>query len=218
MLDVTNATVNKDEILIVDALISERQGKLLRDAIKKYGKTYSNEVKFEFDKLFSVCVDCDLVSTRSNMKKAWGERCKPCWEVYREKRKEIWFREHDKQKDFERQIRKLKLHLATPQGRVDSIGMSIIESNIRISLSENGGTFKEMAEYIGVSTSVIYTLFKRKYIRVERLLQICQYLKTPLSKILEIPIGVTIRRIQGVPIHMVRGRVPYLDESIPRNL
>lgn len=218
ILDVNSSLHNEDEILLSNHTITVRQGKLLRDAMKEHDKPYSTEVLFLFDKLFNVCPDCGIVLTKSSQKAAQKNRCVKCWNKFREERRDIWFKNRDKQRDYERQMRKLRLHLKTPQGRVDAVPMDIIESNIRIALARKGGTFKEMGEFIGVSPSVIYSLFRNKYIRVERLLQICEYLKVNLGTILAIPIGVKIPKIDGVPKHMVEGRVPYLHESIPRKL
>ena len=216
ILDASSETFSVDEILLSESTVSLAQGRLLREAIKKYESPYSTEVQHEFDKLFVVCLGCGLLMTRNKMKKAQGDRCLSCWKQNVEDKKVVYFKNVNKQRDYERRVRKLKLHLSTNQGLCDKIPIEIIHSNFKIAMQ--GKSMKDLAEHIGVSTKVIYNMFNNKNVRYEKILQITEWLKIPLSKLLEIPYGVTISRTDGVPTHLLRRTVRYLDERIDRHL
>ena len=200
ILDQSKVKQSYNELLVVPFKITKTQAKLLKGAITDrflYSDRYAflNEVEWEFNKLFHVCSVCNFVTTRSKVNKAWGNRCKRCFRKVQEEKR----RKNQQNKDYRKQIRRYKDHLATNQGKVDAIPISIIESNVRFEMIRKNISSTGMANALGISSPSFSKLFKNNTIDYKVLQSICEVLIVPPEKMLRLHRGVRVPKKDGIP-------------------
>ena len=183
ILDQSKVKQSYDELLVNNFKITKAQAKLLKDAITdrflyKDRAAFLSEVEWEFNRLFHVCSSCNFVTDRSKVNKAWGNRCKRCFRKVQEEKR----RKNQQNKDYRKQIRRYKDHLATNQGKVDAIPISIIESNVRFEMIRKNISSTGMANALGISSPSFSKLFKNNTIDFKVLQSICEVLIVPDRK------------------------------------
>lgn len=200
ILDQSKKKVSKTELLVLPNKITETQGKKLKErinnrALYKHRKPFLNELEHEFFCLFSVCSRCGYVTDKDKVNKAWDGLCKECFKDYQaEKQREYWAT-----KDYRKRVRKYKRYLNTKQGVIDSVPISVIESNVRMEVIRQGKTMRELAQHLNISDKRMTELFNAKRIDADILDSICEYLITPLERMIRLPRGVRIKKQDGVP-------------------
>ncbi|HHX59654.1 MAG TPA: helix-turn-helix transcriptional regulator [Epulopiscium sp.] len=200
IIDQSKVKQSYDELLVNNYKITKTQAKLLKDAITdrflyKDRAAFLSEVEWEFNRLFHVCSSCNFVTTRSKVNKAWDNRCQRCFRKVQEEKR----RANQANKDYRKQIRKYKEHMTTPQGRVDAIPISIIESNVRFEMIRRNISSTDMANALGISPPSFSKLFKNNTIDYKALQSICEVLIVPPEKMLRLHRGVRVPRKDGVP-------------------
>lgn len=200
ILDQSKAKMSHNEILVLPNRITERQGARLKERLTgrflyKDRKPFVSEVEYEFGKIFSVCKSCGFVTDRDKTNKAWGGLCKKCFRKHQEEKK----REYQANKDYRKKVRRLREYLKTEQGKIDAVPLSVIESNVRMEVIRQGKTMRELARHLNISETKMSLLFSAKKLSVDDLRAICEYLMTPMERMLRLPRGVSVKRQDGVP-------------------
>ena len=77
--------------------------------------------------------------------------------------------------------------------------LSVIESNVRMEVIRQGKTMREVARHLNISETKMSLLFSAKKLSVDDLRAICEYLMTPMERMLRLPRGVSVKRQDGVP-------------------
>lgn len=205
ILDQVKRKVSPKEMMVVPYKITKAQGKMLKDRVDhKYGKKsrnpFMNEIKHEFDTLFHVCKECQYVTTATKVNKAWGNVCSRCFRIVQAENK----RKYQAQKDQRKKIRRYRRYLKTMQGRIDSVPIEVIGSNVRIEIVRQGKTQREIAQHLGITDGMFSVMFAKKKVNAEDLQAICEYLGIPIEKTLRLPPGVTVKRQDGIPKHWLK--------------
>ena len=200
ILDQSKVKQSYDELLVNNCKITKTQAKKLKDAITDrflYSDrdAFLHEVDFEFNRLFHVCSSCNFVTDKSKVNKAWGDKCQRCFRKVQEEKR----RANQASKDYRKQIRKYKEHMTTPQGKVDAIPISIIESNVRFEMIRKNISSTGMANALGISPPSFSKLFKNNTIDYKVLQSICEVLIVPPEKMLRLNRGVRVPKKDGVP-------------------
>lgn len=200
ILDQSKKKVSSSELLVLQNKITEAQGGRLKKRLRereqfKKRKLFLNEVEYEFRRLFSICKRCGYVTDKAKINKAWHGLCKKCFKDYQEEKK----REYWATKDYRKKINRYKEYLKTEQGLIDSVPISVIESNVKMEVVRQGKTMREVARHLNLSDKQMTELFKAKRIDAEILEAICEYLMTPIERMIRRHRGVRIPKKDGVP-------------------
>lgn len=200
ILDQSSKKQSYDELLVNNCKITKTQAKKLKDAITDrfiYSDraAFLYEVEFEFNRLFHVCSSCNFVTDKSKVNKAWKNRCQRCFRKIQEEKR----RANQASKDYRKHIIKYKEHLATNQGKVDAIPISIIESNVRFEMIRKNISSTDMANALNISKPTFSKLFKNNTISFNVLQSICEALIVPPEKMLRLKRGVRVPKKDGVP-------------------
>jgi len=200
ILDQIRKSVSSKEILVVPYKITKIQAVRLKDRITdrflyKNRKPFVSEIEYEFNKLFHVCKNCGHVTDKDDVNKAWGNLCKKCFKEYQREK----LKEYQANKDYRKKVRRFKEYLKTPQGKVDAVPISVIESNVRMEVIRQGKTMRELAGHLNISETKMSLLFSAKKLSADDLRAICEYLMTPMERMLRLPRGVSVKRQDGVP-------------------
>lgn len=200
ILDQSKTKQDYNELLVVPYRITKTQAKKLKEAITDrflYAdrEPFLNEIEFEFYRIFRVCRKCGFVNNKEDVNKAWSGLCEGCFRKLQiEKR-----RKNQADKDERRKMRRYKEHLKTPQGRIDAIPISIIESNVRFEMIRKNISSTDMANALNISKPTFSKLFKGNTINYKVLQSVCEVLIVPPEKILRLHRGVRVPKKDGVP-------------------
>ena len=200
VLDISKKKVSSKELLVLPNRITQKQGLKLRERITdrflyKDRKAFISEVEYEFKRLFSICTECGFVTDKDKVNKAWKGLCRSCFKEYQQEK----VKDYQSNKDYLKKVRKLKEYLKTEQGQIDAVPGSVIESNVRMAVVRTNKTMREVAKHLNISDKQMSILFNNKRIDADILRAICEYLMTPLERMLRPPRGVRIKRKDGVP-------------------
>lgn len=200
ILDQQKKKVSQKELLVVPYKVTKKQAERLKDRITdrflyKKRNPFLSEIEHEFFKIFHVCNQCGRVTDKVDVNKAWGKLCKPCFRKYQAEK----LKEYQANKDYRKKIRRLKEYLKTEQGKIDAVPLSVIESNVRMEVIRQGKTMREIARHLNISETKMSLLFSAKKLSVDDLRAICEYLMTPMERMLRLPRGVSVKRQDGVP-------------------
>ena len=202
ILDQQKKKVSQKELLVVPYKVTKKQAERLKERITdrflyKKRNPFLNEIEHEFFRIFHVCKECGYVTDKEKVNKSWGKLCEFCFRKYQAEK----LKEYQANKDYRKKIRRLKEYLKTDQGKIDAVPLSVIESNVRMEIIRQGKTMRELARHLNISETKMSLLFSAKKLSVDDLLAICEYLMTPMERMLRLPRGVSVKRQDGVPEH-----------------
>lgn len=207
ILDTSRTSQGWDELLVSENKVSKLQGIEFQDKVNnaykfKKRSPWLFEVEEEFDKMFHTCAECGYVTTRTEHKHYWTKYCKSCAEeISREK-----LLAKDRRKNRQRRIRRLRLHLNTPQGKVDAVPIEIIKENTALEMRLKGTSFAEVGRKMGLPEGSLARMFQGKSISRHILAEIASIIGVPLSSLIRKRRGVRIPLKHGVPAF-------WLDET-----
>lgn len=215
ILDITDEKKNHNELLIPDYRLSEEQGKMLSDRLKKYKKPQYPDAILECRRIFYPCKQCGYVVTSEKANKAWNGLCEPCFRVNQKNRRKLYDTEREEEKALQNRLERYKRHIATTQGRIDAVPIEIIESNIRLEMFSKGLLYKDLARTLRMTSPQVSQLFYNKYIKAGTLKSIAKFIGVDLKALLKVPKEYKIEMYNGIPASWFdpNSRIRHIDKD-----
>ena len=212
ILDVSSED-KENEIIIPDYRITEEQGLMLYGRTERYDPLQYADVILECKRLFSICDNCGHVTNRSEINRTWEGRCEACFRDDQKEKKRLWERTRDRKEALKERIEQLSKHYETPQGKVDAVPMVVIYSNIRYHMYEKGLMYKDLAKVLGISQPRLNHILGRKFIKVDDLQKIADFIDIDIKKLLFVPKGYGIEYLYGVPAFWFESRLRFINNK-----
>ena len=161
-----------------------------------------NVLEFEFDRFFTKCTECGIVTSKVDRTTRQGNLCYDCYQLTI---MDNW--KQSRRATLERQrVQKLAIYAKTPQGLADIVGARVIKSNILIQLKKAGKTQGQLAEAIGMREDSLSTMLTYgKSVRIEELFKISEWLFVPIDLLLKQPRGLApLKKKNNIPVIIYR--------------